>query len=378
MALMMNRGWRMGLLSKFKEKIHSFNEAYFNDFFENTTTFSNEEEQLLVEKYANELEKVESKFYEYKDHAENIIKEVSKTINRTVVTKGAIVNFTPFYSERLGSKLNGKIIAEPIDSNYCMKYHYDKNDRVVMVEEYSMFLKRFMMTEIYLYENHYAQRLIFSSGVLSRMMIFDNPFANTNLCFSFSSHPQGGKMMEQFVYEDNRLKTINFGRSEGNYQETFIYEKDKLIMIEQTNPHAKKRLLYTTKKPNFKKIQVAVAARLKHMIANQDNDFNALGIEGFLDQQPPMICVCFTKEEKPDDLIADWHVVMNDIVVYDWQFNEEQERKCIKMIAEIIVSLVDDGTLAGKLVYFHQNQVSVSRLYSGAKNIFKKANLNIQ
>lgn len=372
----------MGLFDKFKknkeEQIKPLNEQAFKEFFESPQVLSDEKCRLLVDRYAEQLKKTESKFYEYKSDAETIISKISKTIRRTVITKGAISNFTPFHEERTGYKLNGKIIDEPVISDYCMKYHYDSNDRVVMVEEYSTFLKKFMITEIYLYYDSYAEKLWFSSGILSRLFVFDNAFANTKLCFSFSSHFQVGRIAEEFIYENNVLKEINIGKSDGNYKDIFIYEKDKLIMIEHMYPDGVRRLRYTTKKPNFKKIWADVEAKLKQIICEQNDDYNAFGIEGFIDQQQPMICVCFTKEENPADLIADWNAAMNNIEIYDWRFNDEQEKKCAKMIAEIIVSLVAQGVLNGKQIYFHQNQVCVSQLYSSVKNVFKKENLSVK
>ena len=168
------------------------------------------------------------------------------------------------------------------------------------------------------------------------------------------------------------------GRACENGKDTFIYEKDKLIMIAQICSDGSKRIKYTAKKPNFKKIQKDVYDNLKELISEQNKEFKAFGIEGFLDQQPPGICICFTVNENPSDLIADWNVEMNNIDVYDWQLNEEQEKKCVKMIAEIIVSLANEGLLEGKQIYFHQNQVCVSQLYLGAKGVFKKSNLTVK
>lgn len=368
----------MGLFDKLKKNKETIMKQDFKDFFEATQVFPDEGNQLLIDKYAEQLQKVENKFHEYKDNTETIINKVTEAIDHTMITKGPICNFTPFNEERLGYKLNGKIIDDIILSNDCMKYHYDSNDRIIMVEEYSVFLKKFMITEIYLYYDSYAEKLWFSSGLLSRFFVFDNAFKNTNLCFSYSSHFQGGKVIEKFIYEDNLLKQINIGRVDGDYKDIFFYEKDKLIMIEHVFPNGNKRLCYTTKKPNFKKIRVNLETKLKKMINEQNDKYSAFGIEGFLDQHNPIICVFFTNEEKPSHLIADWNVTMNDIEIYDWIFSEEQERKCIKMIAEMIVSLIDEGILSGKQIYFHQNQVCVSQLYSGARNVFKKANINIK
>lgn len=330
----------------------------------------------LVNRYENELKNIIAKFYEYKNNAKTIIKRTAGMINHTVITKGAIINFTPFYMERLGSKLNGKIINSPVKSDYCMKYHYDSNDRIIMVEEYSTFLRCFIITEIYLYHDNYTEKLWFSSGLLARLFVFDNAFANTGLCLSFAG--RNGYSVEEFVYEDNFLKEVNKECEGGNYKDVFFYEQNKMIMIEHIWPSGESKIIYTTKKPNFKKIQAAVYDKLKNIIIEQNGNFKALGIEGFLDQQNPAIYVCFTNKEKPDDLIADWNVEMKDIEVYDWQLSEEQERKSVKMIAEILVSLVNEGILDEKQIYFHQNQVCVSQLYLGAKNVFKKAGLNVK
>lgn len=67
---------------------------------------------------------------------------------------------------------------------------------------------------------------------------------------------------------------------------------------------------------------------------------------------------------------------MHDLQLYDWQFNDSQEKKCVKIIGEIIVQLVEEGLLKDKQIYFHQSQVCATQLYSGLKTVFKKANTN--
>lgn len=170
----------MGLFDKFKRRNESgiklLEKQTFREFFENLQVFLDKEYQLLIDEYAEQLNKVESQFYEYKANAETIINKVSETVDRVVITNGAIANFTPFDEERKGSKLNGKIIDKPIISNYCMKYYYDSNNRIVMIEQYSTFLKKFMITDVYLYYDSYAEKLWFSSGLLNRLFVFDNPY----------------------------------------------------------------------------------------------------------------------------------------------------------------------------------------------------------
>lgn len=137
-----------------------------------------------LERYVEQLNEIEAKFNGYKQDLDNIIFKVSSMIARTIITNGEIANPTPYYHERMGSKLNGKIIPSPIVSSDCMKYHYDSEDRLIMVEEYSVFLKKFQIRELYFY-NELTERLRLSSGMLAVLSVFDNSFSNTEVKFSF-------------------------------------------------------------------------------------------------------------------------------------------------------------------------------------------------
>lgn len=136
---------------------------------------------MIIDKYISRLKDTENRFYEYEKALDSIIQTISEKTDHTVITKGAITNFTPYYEERLGDKLNGIILDSPIISDDCMKYHYDNENRIIMVEEYSAFLGKFCITEIYLYGKE-TEKLWLSCGILSRLFVFDNPFGNTSLC----------------------------------------------------------------------------------------------------------------------------------------------------------------------------------------------------
>ena len=342
---------------------------------------------MSIEKHWMQLKEIEKKFYAYKQDLENIINAVSSTIHHTVITKGEIANPTPYYYERMGCKLNGKILQAPIVSDDCMRYHYDNEKRIIMVEEYSVFLKRFRIKEIYFY-NEQTERLVLSSEYLAVVSVFDNAFSDTKLCLAFAG--SNGHIVEEFIYSGEALEEIRISRDYSPYDRNisrynnaierhrFIYEGRTLIQIERVCQNGYKELRYTTKKPNFSKIKEDVYGALKDLIINYQKDFVSFGIEGFLDQQRPMFCVCFTEDCFPSDLIADWNVEMVDIRVYDWQLNDSQEKKCVKIIAEIIVEFINEGLLKDKQIYFHQNQDCVTRLYSGAKSVFRKANISVR
>lgn len=342
---------------------------------------------MSIEKYWMQLTEIEEKFYTYKHNLESIISEVSAVTHHTVITKGKIANQTPYYYERMGFKPKAKILPIPILSDSCMRYHYDSENRIIMVEEYSRFLRMFRVAEIYLY-NELTERLRLSSGSLAVLSVFDNAFSNTQLCLAFAG--RNGHIVEEFAYDGDILTEIKISRDDSSYDRNisrynnsierhrFIYKGKALVQIERICDNGYKELLYTTKKPNFSKIKEDTYSSLKKLIVNYQGEFASFGIEGFLDQQHPMLCVCFTDDHHPSDLIAEWNVEMHDIWVYDWQFNDSQEKKCVKIIAEIIVELINEGLLKDKQIYFHQNQVNVTHLYSGTKSVFRKANISVQ
>lgn len=333
-----------------------------------------------IENYLEQLNEIEIKFYDYKQNLEKVIEQVSSAIVRTVITKGEIVNSTPYYQERMGYKLNGKIISSPIISNDCMKYSYDNENRIIMVEEYSVFLKKFQIIELYFY-NGQTERLRLSSGVLAVLSVLDNSFSNTQLNLAFAG--RNGFIVEEYIYDEDVLTEIKITRSKeksDNKTEVhkFVYEDHKLIQIERVCQNGYRELKYTTKKPDFSKIKEYTYKALKRIIADYSGSFTAFGIEGFVDQQQPTLCVCLTKENEPSDLIADWDAEMQDLQLYDWQFNDSQEKKCVKIIGEIIVQLVEEGLLKDKQIYFHQNQVCATQIYSGLKPVLKKANIAVK
>lgn len=143
-------------------------------------------------------------------------------------------------------------------------------------------------------------------------------------------------------------------------------------------PNGEKGIIYTTKKPNWRKIRQNAYTSIKSVITNYPNTFKSFGMEGFLDQSEPDLCICFSENEAPGDLIADWNAEMITIPIYDFQFNHAQLNRCVKIIAEIIVELAEEDLLRGKTIYFHQNQMPVTDYYINVKNVFKKAQIDVK
>lgn len=331
---------------------------------------------MIINKYTTELEKLKSEFDEYEQTIDTIILNTKNNTDHTVITKGRIHNYTPFHEERLGGKLKGRIIPSPVISNDCIRYHYDSKGRIIMVEVFSVFLNKFLITEIFLYHDRDEFELLwFSSEILSSL---SKIYFKNEKCYLKLSTTTSGNSAQEYIYNGELLEAINLGYTDGDYKDEFTYKDNTLIMIERIYPNGYKRVLYTTKKPNFNKLREAVYQQLKEEIVNYKNDFKCLGIEGFLDQQNPDFSICFETSDNPNDSIADWNSEMITIPVYDFHFSDEQLNKCMKIMAEIIVELVNEGILENKVIYFHQNQVPVTEYYPRVKSIFKKAGLIVR
>lgn len=323
-----------------------------------------------IEKYLDRLKEVEARFYEYRQMQTEIVDRVRNQIDKTVFSRGPIGEPSPYYWQRMGVK-PGKVIREPVESDWCCRNHYDADGRLVMVEEYSVFLGHFEITEVYLYAEG-TQMLHFSAAGLTVLRLFE-----PDLMLAFAG--KNGYIAEEPIWEDDILREVRISRSVVDQQEShrFHYDGETLALIERICDNGYREVIFTTKKPDFGAIRAQVDGALRAVIGER-GDFSGLGIDGFLDQQQPMLCLWVTDEKEPPELIADWARKAADVPIWDWMFSDAQLKKCAKLVAEILVELVQEGLLAGKGIWFHQEQVCVTENFPGARNVLKKAGLRVR
>lgn len=327
-----------------------------------------------MDAYLPRLRELEERFAYYKLHLDEMIEKQRKLIARTIITKGPVANHTPFYHERIGLKVRSKPLNAVVTNGDCYLNHYDADGRLMMVEEFVGFPDcPFQATELYRYGDR-VERLYLPAQRLMRLDEFDHPFADTEISISYAG--TNGYIVEEFKYNCGDLAEILIKRPTMTERHVFQYEAGKLAQIVRVCENGYRELMYSTKKPDFEGIRREMYAFLLALIEKQ-GDYAAVGIEGFLDQSQPSVCVCFTGEAEPPALIADWGCGMMNIPVYDYQFSDSQLRKCVKIIAEILIQLVQEGHIEGKKFWFHQNQVCVTEEFSAVRNMCKKAGVKI-
>lgn len=294
-----------------------------------------------MDAYLPRLHELEELFAYYKLHLGEMIVEQRKLIAQTIITKGPVANHTPYYHERIGLQVRSKPLKAVVTNRDCYLNHYDGEGRLMMVEEYVGFSDcPFQVTELYRYGDR-AERLYLSSS-----------FAGAN-----------GYIVEEFKYDGGMLMEVLIKRPTITERHVFRYEAGKLVQILRVCENGYRELVYSTMKPDFERIRRELYTSLLALIKKQ-GDVPAVGIEGFLDQSQPSVCVCFTRDADPPALIADWGFPMVNLSVYDYQFSDSQLRKCVKIIAEILILLVQEGYLGKKGIWFHQNQVCVTEEFS--------------
>lgn len=327
-----------------------------------------------MEQYLPRLRELEARFGEYRQRLDDMIGEQRRLIDHTVITKGPIGNHTPFFNERTGMKVRKKVLKAPVASDDCQLNHYDAQGRLIQVEEFLPCANGFRVIELYRYGER-AERLFLSSERLARLEEFDRPFSDTQLSLSFAG--ENGYIAEEFRYDGGVLTEILVKRPAMTERHVFQYDGATLAQIVRVCGNGYREVAFSTKKPDFEKIRRELTARLLEAVGEQ-GEFACIGIEGFLDQARPMACACFTKDPEPPELIADWGCPMTDIVVSDYQFSDTQLRKCVKLIAEILIQLVQEGVLDGKGIRFHQNQVCVHESFPAVRAMLKKAGLEVR
>lgn len=320
-----------------------------------------------IEAYMSLLKAVKERFYEYRWNQEKILEQVRGQIAKTVISKGPIDEPSPYYWQRMGVK-PGKVMKAPVASDWCCRNHFDAQGRLILVEEFSVFLGCFELTEIHLYGDTH-QMLQFSASGLTVLQEFAD---DRMLAFAGSN----GYIVEQVYRECGVPVEVRIWCSivDGEEVHRFHYDGQKMALIERICENGYREVLYTTKKPDFTAIRGTVDAALRESIGRQ-GDFVCLGIDGFLDQMQPMLCIWFSQEEATPELIADWGTEMIPVPVNDWMLSDAQLKKCVKLVAEILVELHREGLLAGKGIWFHQNQVCVCEGFAGARKVFRDAGL---
>lgn len=300
----------------------------------------------MDEKYFDELQVL---YAGLKNQYMNKINEQREKVRKTVITKGKKYNTIPFREERLGNKLNGKEIKniEMKDNHYV--YGFDENDRIVLKEEASTFLRKMYYFECCDYIDDKVYTYYFTNIGVQHISIC--LYDNNNIMERYTLFDDDRTSYENYVYRNEQLDYIDihvFKADEELHQrkEKFYFEKNKLILIQRiANGHISNT--YYSKKPNYKKIKENMRLQIEETIQSFNHAVTAIGFRLYEEGCSSSIDISFEDKKEISDLIAEWtHVSVKNVEVTDFPIDEMQIKKIEKMLCEIIVQLIEEKVIS--------------------------------
>ncbi|MBC1543240.1 hypothetical protein [Listeria cossartiae] len=244
---------------------------------------------------------LQQQFEERKVQAAFYLEDFRSKSVRTEFSKGHRYNVLPFENQLDGYKLNGKALKEPIKDNNCYQYHFDAQDRLILVEQMAAFLGRFHYFTMYSYEENSIETMYWSGDSLSNITKY---MLENNQVQAASRHAAQGTSTQHYYYQNDQLKAINTlsksGQSEMDTTNHFYYKEDgSLLKIIQTWSTGGSRVTFSNERIAYKKLEERLLGEMK------------IAIQTFVDEHPDetLFALAFSSYTEHADLILSAEVV---------------------------------------------------------------------
>ncbi|EIU7103111.1 hypothetical protein L6D60_001542 [Listeria monocytogenes] len=244
---------------------------------------------------------LKQQFDETKDKAAFYLKDFRSRSARTEVTKGCRYNVLPFENQLDGYKLNGKTLKEPIKDNNCYQYHFDAQDRLILVEQMAAFLGEFHYFTMYCYEENSIETMYWSGDSLSNITKY---MLKNNQVQTAIRHAAQGTSTQCYYYQNAQLKAINTlsksSQSEMDTTNHFYYKEDgSLLKIIQTWLTGGSRVTFSNERIAYKKLEERLLGEMK------------TAIQTFVDEHPDetLFSLAFSSYTEHGDLFLSAEVV---------------------------------------------------------------------
>ncbi|MDT0013796.1 hypothetical protein [Listeria cossartiae] len=244
---------------------------------------------------------LQQQFEERKAQAAFYLENFRSRSVRREVTKGCCYNVLPFENQLDGYKLNGKALKESIKDNNCYQYHFDAQDRLILVEQMAAFLGKFHNFTMYSYDENIIETMYWSGDSLSNItkyMLEDNQVQTAN------RHAARGTSSQRYYYQNDQLKAINtLSKSDQSEMDTtnhFYYKEDgSLLKIIQTWSTGGSRVTFSNERIAYKKLEERLLGEMK------------IAIQTFVDEHPDetLFALAFSSYTEHADLILSAEVV---------------------------------------------------------------------
>ena len=273
-----------------------------------------------------------------------LIEDKRNEAAKTVVSKGCLYNVLPFEAELRGDKLKGKILPEPIIHNDCNIYRLDGQNKVLLVENMSEFLKMPAYFSLYTYHNSYIERIYGDNRKPYRVELayLKSDIIIEKLCWAKESCN-----IEIYAYDQSVLKKISLfqrqhkGGHESNFDLEFIYDtKSVLSCIRRLWPSGHTEMTYSTMKINFKAFgqklfessEQAVSAFLSEHSGEQ---FTRFALDCYSGHGYVSLCMDNSTDDNFKESPADWaYCDFASLPLIEFPLDDKQEETLMKTIVK--------------------------------------------
>lgn len=304
----------------------------------------------MEEKYFDECKK------KYNGFAENYMEKVEEQrtlICKQIKVKGQKYNVIPYRQERLGNKLNGKIVDEiEMKDGYCV-YGFDEEGRIRLIERACTSFKNFYDFECYDYIGDKIYEYLCS--LISSVRVGINIFEGDKIKETYTIYEKNRWSYDNYIYDKEFLSRIDvsvldiYGKIRKWHEKFFYDDKKKVIVIQQEeNGHRLNRFCY--KKMNYKKMEGILKEQIKEscqMIYQESNSIQIDSIEIAVDSvyEIPMLNIKYMHEKNRQKAEKVSNITENEIVLQKFPLDDFEMEAVINSVLKVIVSLWEENVL---------------------------------
>ena len=196
------------------------------------------------------LEVLEKEFKKYVKEIEyeKLKNNISKIVNKTIISKGFLYNIIDYENEIAGYK-KGKILKKLPENTKDVKiYHFNENNQIVLIEKYGRNVN-IVDREYCFYERNSIKTIYYNSPKSLRnvKLSFNNKNNRTETVCNYGKY---GVTIQKYIYYDDVLKKILIDTKEHEDEEyenqelMFEFKENILVKITQLFSNGYTKIIY--------------------------------------------------------------------------------------------------------------------------------------
>lgn len=286
-----------------------------------------------------------------------------------IISKGYMYNVFPYEVERMGYKLNGKRKEKFEMKDSFLRYGFDSQGKIRIIENASKFLNEVHDFEIYDYEEDAIYSYVCNSGNMVNVGFTKMNGKKAQERYTYASR---GICYERYSYDSERLTKIYIEQKSHTNDDiseewnNFIYsETGKLLLIQRECSNGYTENRYADKKIKWKEMREDIQSEFTKHISEIYSIYGCdkvtkLGVYLLISDLSPTIMLSFDTEIAENELIGDWsHCYYKEIQVADIPLDEAQKEKTRKIVAEILFDLLEKHIVKNVRIAFGEEDLNL-------------------